>query len=153
MSYLGRFHTHLLLTHTSRTLPRELIYATLWQIGPCDSKQILNSLRGKVGRVTVYRALNTFLKIGIIEEIRPGIFEITDRFKQHHHYFVCRQCKRRIAFNDKSAEEALQSIASQRRLTLEDHYLELIGLCSKCSTTPSAKPRSAIGTNLRRPLG
>ena len=153
MPNLGRFHTHLMLNNTSQTRPRDKVYITIWQNGPCSLQIISIHLKGKVGNATVYRAIKKFLEIGVIEEIRPGLFELSDRFKQHYHYFVCRQCSHRIGFNDEITEKNLQRVATQRHLTLEDHHLELIGLCNKCSNLPTVKPRTAIGTNIRRPLG
>ncbi len=149
---LGRFHTYLTLNHTVRTQPREQVFTAIKQLGQCNNDQLTASLKGKISRDAVYRTIKLFLKIGIIEEIRPGIYELTDNFEQHHHYFRCRQCDHQMAFNDPSLEKSFERIATRRQLVLEDHRLELIGLCSACAQNPDIKPRPSIGTNLRRPL-
>lgn len=148
-----RFRTHLTLTHTSLTRPRERVYDYFYQSGPRSRNQLFVALQGKIGLATIYRTVQRFVDIGIIEEIRPGFFDLSDRFKQHHHYFVCRICDHRVAFNDKTIEKSLQNIASNRHLILEDHLLELIGLCNKCSLRPAVKPKPAIGTRIRRSPG
>ena len=148
MIYLERFHRQLLLRGLNRSKSRNLIYQELALSGPLSAPELIILLRQKVSRTSIYANLNAFRKTEIIEEIRPGIFELTDRFKQHHHYFWCRICDKKVAFWDERLEKALNRLATRRGLTLEDHNLALSGLCSQCQD--AHVPRQNVGLSMLR---
>jgi len=69
----------------------------------------------------MYRNLSVFLQFGVAQEVRPGLYELTDRFKQHHHYQLCRVCGLRSGFWDEGLERALEKTAEKAGFVLEEH--------------------------------
>ncbi|MGB0372948.1 MAG: Fur family transcriptional regulator [Opitutales bacterium] len=88
--------------------------------------------------VTVYRTMDAFEKIGIIQRIpleeNGYIFELTEPH-DHHHHFVCRECHKTERIDiciGKQLEERAQKMGfSQVR-----HLMEVYGICGECRISP-----------------
>lgn len=83
----------------------------------------------------MYANLRMFLARGVVQEVRPGEYDLTDRFKRHRHFKVCRVCGRRTAFFDSSLEKALSKVDGRKRFggfAMEGHVLEVRGVCGLC---------------------
>jgi Fe2+ or Zn2+ uptake regulation protein len=131
---LERLHQYLAEIHHSRTAARDAVWLALHRLGRCRPAAVRTALaESNLDRVTIYRTLRFFRESGILHELPNGMIELTDRFKQHHHHFVCRRCGREISFNDQPLERALARIASAQRIKLEAHQVELTGLCPECT--------------------
>lgn len=137
---IARLHDRLIRTGQSRTRARDAVFMAVSRLGPCTRREVTQALTTQFDQTTVYRAMMLFERLGIISEVRPGRYELTDAFKQHHHHFVCRACGREVSFNDISLEKVLTRIAAGHRLTLEQHSVELTGLCSLCTVQTSKGP-------------
>jgi Fur family ferric uptake transcriptional regulator len=95
-----------------------------------DRRRIMN-------QATAYRGLNVFVRSGIARRIDLkadfAYYELAD--PQDHHHLVCRSCGRVEDFRGcdfpKLARQALARSKNFR--TIEDHSLELFGLCKACS--------------------
>ncbi len=97
------------------------------------------ALRDKAGLpesdlVTVYRTLDAFESIGIIQRIpledSGCLFELTEP-NDHHHHFVCRECHRTKRLDLCFAEE-LERQAEKLGFTEVTHLMEVYGLCEDC---------------------
>jgi Fur family ferric uptake transcriptional regulator len=133
MRSVEKLHTHLAQAGHSRTIVRDKVYLALDEIGPCTRRELAAHLQTQVDESSVYRTINLFLKLGVADMIRFHLLELSDRFKQHHHHFVCNSCGREVGFHDEVLEQLLSKLAASRRLTLTDHQVELSGLCSECA--------------------
>lgn len=84
--------------------------------------------------VTVYRTLEAFEGIGIIQRIpleETGcLFELTEP-GDHHHHFVCRACHRTERL-DLCLGDELEARAQSLGFTQISHLMEVYGLCSDC---------------------
>ncbi len=84
--------------------------------------------------VTVYRTLEAFEKIGIVQRIpmeESGyLFELTEPH-DHHHHFVCRECHRTERL-DLCLANDLEERARKLGFTQINHLLEVYGLCEGC---------------------
>ena len=133
MAKTEKLHTHLASSGHSRTTARDQVYLALDQIGPCTKHDLAVHLAGTIDESSVYRTINLFIAIGVADMIRFHLIELSDRFKQHHHHFVCNSCGREVGFHDERLEVLLKEITSAQRLQLTDHQVELAGLCQDCS--------------------
>lgn len=104
---------------------------------PQSISEILSLLRKRgaaVDRVTVYRALNCFFKMGIISKIqfkdKSAKFELILK-DHHHHHLVCDNCGsvEDIPLDD---EYLLQKISQETDFQIKSHSLEFFGICRKC---------------------
>jgi Fe2+ or Zn2+ uptake regulation protein len=133
MKSVEKLHSHLAAAGHSRTAVRDAVYLALDEIGPCTKHQLTQYLAGRADQSSVYRCINLFFDTGVASMIRFHLIELSDRFKQHHHHFVCTACGKEEGFHDEQLERLLDALARARDLTLTDHQVELTGLCSACS--------------------
>lgn len=84
--------------------------------------------------VTVYRNLETFEGLGIIQRIplegHGCLFELTEPNDQHNH-LVCRECHRAERLNLCLGQE-LETKARESGFTQINHVMEVYGLCREC---------------------
>ncbi len=89
-----------------------------------------------IGLVTVYRCLELFTGIGILDKIKFN--DGFDRYERHpdpadhHHHLVCTRCGQVVEFGDcliRSIERKLETMSG---FHIEGHWLELIGQCREC---------------------
>ncbi len=135
MNSTKKLHAHLQSVGRSRTSARDQVYLALDKIGPCTKHALALHLAGAIDESSVYRTVNMFIEVGVADMIRFHLIELSDRFKQHHHHFVCSSCGREVGFNDERLESLLRQLASARQLMLTDHQVELTGLCAECSAS------------------
>lgn len=87
--------------------------------------------------VTVYRTLEAFEGIGIVQRIpleQSGcLFELT-KPHDHYHHFVCRKCHRTERLDLCLAEE-MEKQAKKLGFTEVNHFMEVYGVCEDCQTS------------------
>lgn len=91
-------------------------------------------------RTSVYRTLNLFATLGIIETITSGWksrYELAGPFKPHHHHLHCTACRQLIQLDIPILEETIKSFADSHEYMLTGHHIELTGLCKKCQLSLS----------------
>lgn len=102
-------------------------------------EELYLKLRGEhpgIGYATVYRTLKLFAESGIAREIHFGDgqtrYEHVDE-GEHHDHLVCTGCGTIIEFENETIEQLQQEIAHAHGFRIENHKLELYGVCRKCS--------------------
>ena len=88
-----------------------------------------------VDRVSVYRTMELFTELGIVQQIPRGwkhVYELADPFQPHHHHFSCDTCGSVTSLESPQLEETLQNIANKHGFTATSHTFELRGMCSDC---------------------
>jgi Fur family ferric uptake transcriptional regulator len=88
-----------------------------------------------LGLVTVYRTLALLEQLGHLTRLHfengCSAFARTDL--AHGHHLVCRLCHQVVEFpGDESVMDMLALIARQTGFLIEDHMLELFGVCPEC---------------------
>ncbi|MGE9289662.1 MAG: Fur family transcriptional regulator [Puniceicoccales bacterium] len=125
------------------TRKRKRLFETLM-----DSKRPVSAaeLRDRAGLpesdlVTVYRTLEAFEGIGIVQRIpleeNGYLFELTEP-EDHHHHFVCRECHRTERLDTCIGNE-LEEKARKLGFTQTHHMLEVYGLCEDCQPDPASE--------------
>lgn len=98
--------------------------------------EVIASCHGQVDRASVYRTVAVFEQLGIIQRLQIGWkykLELSDTFQHHHHHLTCRRCGVSIALEEDSHLEAmLQDAAARHGFLMEEHQLEIQGLCANC---------------------
>ncbi len=87
-----------------------------------------------VGRATVFRTLDTLEEIGAIErlDLPSGEHAYVACELAHHHHIVCSRCGRTVEIDDAGLRPVVREVARQTGFRVEDHRLELFGLCPAC---------------------
>lgn len=118
----------------------ELLRLLQVQKKPVDAQFLSKKLEGVLDAVSVYRALESFIKIGIVRKVDfqngRAMFEFQGDHENHHHHAVCKKCE---LVEDVSLDEAeLQRKVLRRSkhfTTLEEHTIEFFGICKSCSVS------------------
>jgi Fe2+ or Zn2+ uptake regulation protein len=119
------------------TPPRMMILEVFYKIEkPMKAENIYQKLKNKIDEATVYRTLSSFEKVGLIRQVNlrkeSSYFELNN---DHHHHIVCEKCGEIEDFKEsKEIEKILGRIVekSSRFKIINEHSLELFGVCSKC---------------------
>ena len=117
------------------TEPRREVFSILNQHDQPLTIGELLKLSKIAERTSVYRTLNLFATLGIIETITSGWksrYELAGPFKPHHHHLHCTTCRELIQLDMPILEEIITSFADSHEYTLTVHHIELSGLCKKC---------------------
>jgi len=118
------------------TRQRRLVFDALAKSGPVSNARLGDELQNALDRATVYRTIELFERIGVVQRIWTGWksqVELSEAFVPHHHHAVCRICGAHIEINSIGLEKELRQLAGELQFTLEDHSVDLIGVCKNCS--------------------
>lgn len=122
------------------TMPRMRLFATL-QKHPALTLKELIAATPKHDQVTVYRNVDLFEKLGIINRLRLGWqtkIELSDIFLHHHHHLTCIKCSKIFDLPENTMiEEQINKIAKENSFKPTDHQLEIRGYCHSCSSNNS----------------
>ena len=91
-----------------------------------------------LGLPTVYRILDNLAKAGILmtfvnkdRELRYFICRQLET--EHHHHFICKSCGKVDEVQLCIIDKVSTFIKNSLQADVQDHFLQLEGLCSKCS--------------------
>jgi Fur family ferric uptake transcriptional regulator len=99
----------------------------------------------RIGLTSVYRILRALAADRIAETQRAEDGEILYRLRNgtgHRHYLVCRLCGEAVGFTPVEIEEHTHRLSRQYHYTDVTHYVDLYGICPRCSTAPP--PQSGV---------
>jgi Fur family ferric uptake transcriptional regulator len=87
-----------------------------------------------VGRATVFRTLDVLEDLGAIErlDLPSGEHAYVACDPVHHHHIVCSRCGRTDEIDDAGLRPVVREVARQTGFRVDEHRLELFGLCPAC---------------------
>ncbi len=109
-----------------------------------DATQIFDRARvyePRLGLVTVYRTLETMLALGLAQKVHctAQCARYAAAEPGHNHLLVCRRCGRVWYFEGDDLGALMQSVAGESGFRVEDHWLQLIGVCAQCRADMEAE--------------
>lgn len=123
----------------SLTKTREYVFNALADSDTLSMGQLIGKLRHKMDRASVYRTVDLFEKLGIVNRLQIGWkykLELSDLFTEHHHHATCIQCGTVTSLiEDESLEAGIRKLAKEAGFNIKTHSLEIHGLCPKCQNT------------------
>ena len=120
------------LRKTDKHLSAEDVYVQALSVNP------------SIGLTTVYRALDLFTQIGVVQKFDFGDgkarYELTTNSikKEHHHHLVCMKCKSITDYHDFMEEELELMKKTEKALSKKHHFkimhhtIHFYGLCENC---------------------
>lgn len=95
-----------------------------------------------IGLVTVYRTLGLLSDLGYVSRVHgeDGCHGYALAGAGHGHHIVCRLCRKVVDFADCDLEPLLQRMELETGFTIENHVLELVGLCPACQADQEGHP-------------
>jgi Fe2+ or Zn2+ uptake regulation protein len=105
-----------------------------------------------VGRATVFRALELFEQLGLVErlDLPNGEHAYVVCQRAHHHHVICTRCGRSAEVGDLGVQSIAAEVESETGFSLDSHRIELFGLCPTCRQSAAARDRLAASPNRRR---
>jgi Fur family ferric uptake transcriptional regulator len=120
----------------SLTKTRQQVFNALADSDTLTMNQLTRKLVQKMDRATVYRTIELFEKLGIVNRVQIGWkykLELSEKFAGHHHHAVCMQCGKVVAFEESPGLETdIHALGQKLGFKLTSHSLELRGLCPAC---------------------
>jgi len=97
-----------------------------------------------VGRATVFRTLEALEQLKIVERIDlpSGEHAWVGCERAHHHHVVCSRCGRSSEIRDAGLLALVREVAERTGYRVDDHRLELFGLCPACLASESGPVRA-----------
>lgn len=136
-SSLGKLKTTLKEARASTTQPRVAVFSVLAKSGPLGMNNLTRQVGPGVDRATVYRTVDLFEKLGIVNRIWHGFkhqVELSEIFTPHHHHALCQHCGRTVDIASSELEAALAALAKKHGFLAVSHSVELSGYCSQCQS-------------------
>jgi Fe2+ or Zn2+ uptake regulation protein len=118
----------------SVTAARLAVFGALSGQEPLSMRELTEQV-SRVDRASVYRAVDLFERLGIIQRINTGWkyrLELTDKFAAHHHHLTCTRCGKSIAISEADLEDTIEKLASAKGFTPTAHQIEIQGICDTC---------------------
>ena len=90
----------------------------------------------RVGRASVYRALEQLAELGLVHKLDLGSatarYERVDPGGDHHHHMVCDECGKVLPFEDPDLEVAVSRVQGSQGFAVREHEIVLHGECDEC---------------------
>jgi Fe2+ or Zn2+ uptake regulation protein len=125
------------------TVQRRLLLELLRQAeGHIDAKELYRRASARdesVSPATVYRSLNLFKQLGLIDERRLGKVRCYYEIRQspEHQHLVCRGCGRVIEFQNPLVGKLIKSVQREHGFNVTKAELYLEGYCPGCEKKKS----------------
>ncbi len=129
------------------TSPRRALASIVAGIdGPFTAARVVDEVRERglhVGRATVFRTIDALERAGAIERIDlpSGDHAYVGCAPAHHHHVVCSACGRTAEVADGDLAALIGRIGRRTGYRIEDHRLEIFGLCPTCVATAMDEAR------------
>jgi Fe2+ or Zn2+ uptake regulation protein len=116
---------------------REVASLIADQAGHFAAADIVAEARARdlgIGRATVFRTLDALSEVGVVERIDlpNGEHAYLACDAVHHHHVICSRCGRSRDVDDAGLRTVVRDIARRTGYRIDDHRLELFGLCPDC---------------------
>ena len=88
----------------------------------------------RLGLATVYRALATLARAGLVDTLSHHPGELCYRVcgDEHHHHLVCSRCHRVVELGGCRVDRWIGQVSAQHGFVPTGHRLEVAGLCAGC---------------------
>ena len=137
---LTRFKELLKKNAYKYTIQREVILETLYKSDEHLTPEALHQLikekfpELKTGIATVYRTLSLLEDSDMVTSLSFGSqgkkYELGA--KEHHDHMICTKCGKITEFIDAQIEERQHAIADELGFKMQDHSIQIYGICKNC---------------------
>ncbi len=103
-----------------------------------DAKELYRRASSRdesISPATVYRSLNLFKQLGLVDERRLGRMRCYYEMKQplEHQYLVCQGCGKVIGFDSPLIRRLVEKVQREHGFNVTKAELYLQGYCDKCA--------------------
>jgi Fe2+ or Zn2+ uptake regulation protein len=130
------------------TSQRRLLLEILRDIeGHIDAKELYRRAIARdesISQATVYRTLNLFKELGLIDEMRLGTIRCFYEIKQspEHQHLICQGCGKIMEFSSPHFQKLVEAVRREHGFKVTKAELYLEGYCPECEE--KEKPHSTL---------
>jgi Fe2+ or Zn2+ uptake regulation protein len=127
-----------ILGHAMTAQRRLLLELLRGAEGHIDAKELYRraSVRDEsISPATVYRSLNLFKELGLVDEMRLGKVRCYYEIKQspEHQHLVCQGCGKVIEFQNPHFQKLIEAVRREHGFNITKAELYLEGYCPDCA--------------------
>ncbi len=104
-------------------------------LNPLDVYEQAKAAYPDLGLVTVYRTLEILEELHLIQRVHQpdGCNAYLPHAEGHQHLIICQKCGKAEYFEGENLDDWFAQVAGEHGFTVNEHWLQLFGLCSECS--------------------
>jgi len=132
------------------TEPRRSLAALIAdEAGHFTAAELVTTARARhvaIGRATVFRTLEVLADLGVVErlDLPNGEHAYVGCEPAHHHHVVCSKCGRTSEIDDAGLRTVVREIARRTGYRVDEHRLELFGLCPACQSAATRPDKVTV---------
>ena len=133
------------------TAPRRAVAGLIAsRSGHFTAADLADDARGRriaIGRATIFRTLDVFVRLGGVERIDlpSGDHAYVRCEPSHHHHVVCSVCGRTDEVDGCDLQAVVREVSERTGYRVDGHRLELYGICPDCRAGAPGGPPGATG--------
>lgn len=118
----------------SRKTVVEIIAGSSRALSPLEVYDLARKQHSGLGLVTVYRTVEKLEELGLIQRVHQpqGCQAFIAAFSGHEHLILCSKCGKAQFFEGDNLDALFNAIGRQTGYAVQDHWLQLFGLCDSC---------------------
>ena len=119
---------------SSRRAVVETVDASSRAMTPLEVFDSARDTHPELGLVTVYRTLEKLEELHLIQRVHQpsGCQAFISASQGHQHMLLCQVCGQVTFFEGDDLDNLINSISDRTGYTIQEHWLQLFGLCAKC---------------------
>ena len=122
------------------TAPRQAVVDVIASsprlLSPLEVYELAREHYPKLGLVTVYRTVEKLEELGLIQRVHQpsGCQAFVATASGHQHLLICQRCGRVEYFSGdrEKMDDLIAEVGQDSGFQIEDHWLQLFGICSEC---------------------
>ncbi|WKZ36622.1 MAG: Fur family transcriptional regulator [Anaerolineales bacterium] len=132
--WLTQLHENGYRITAARRAVVETVETSMRALTPLEVYDMARKKYRALGLVTVYRTLEKLEELRLIQRVHQpmGCQAFISMGQGHQHLLLCRQCGQVEFFEGDDLSTLISSIARKTGYQINEHWLQLFGLCAKC---------------------
>jgi Fur family ferric uptake transcriptional regulator len=134
--WLERLHANGYRLTAPRQAVVEILASSHRVLSPLDVYELARSRYSGLGLVTVYRTIEKLEELDLLQRVHQpsGCQGFVASFSGHQHLLICQRCGQVEYFggDHESINHLIMEVGRRSGYQIEDHWLQLFGLCASC---------------------
>ncbi len=132
--WLEQLHDNGYRVTSARRAVVDAVFGSNHALTPIEVYDAARKKYRALGLVTVYRTLEKLEELHLIQRVHQpmGCQAFISAGHGHQHLLLCQQCGQVEFFEGDDLEPLTKSIAKKTGYQIQDHWLQLFGLCANC---------------------
>lgn len=133
-AWLEQLHMNGYRITSARRAVVDAVFGSNHALAPIEVYDHARKKYRALGLVTVYRTLEKLEELHLIQRVHQpmGCQAFISAGLGHQHLLLCQQCGQVEFFEGDDLEPLTKSIAKKTGYQIQDHWLQLFGLCANC---------------------